>query len=73
MIFSMRPSDMKKSVDDILKIIEETFHILIGKKWGVNSNNEIILTEKFVDGVRDYQLKWELRRFSMENPSMPFI
>lgn len=31
----MRPSDMKKSVDDVLKIIEETFHLLIGKKWGV--------------------------------------
>lgn len=68
----MRQSDMKKSADDILKIIEESFQILLGKKGG-NSNNERILTERFVDGVRGYQLKRKLRRFSMENPSMPFI
>lgn len=68
----MRQSDMKKSADDILKIIEESFQILLGKK-GSNSNNERILTERFVDGVRGYQLKRKLRRFSMENPSMPFI
>lgn len=104
----MRPSDMKKSADDILKIVEETFkiqdnlaqlrhkfyereqteneslesyslslmklmHIISKKEGGDNSNNEKILTEKFIDGVRDYQLKRELRKFSMENPSMPFI
>lgn len=45
----MRQSDMKKSADDILKIIEESFQILLGKKGG-NSNNERILTERFVDG-----------------------
>lgn len=69
---SMRQSDMKKSADDILKIIEESFQILLGKKGG-NSNNERILTERFVDGVRVYQLKRKLRRFSIKNPSMPFI
>lgn len=104
----MRPSDMKKTADDILKIVEETFkiqdnlaqlrhkfyereqtenesletyslslmklmHSINKKEGGDSSNNEKILTEKFIDGVRDYQLKRELRRFSMENPSMPFI
>lgn len=41
-----RQSDMEKlkSADDILKIIEESFQILLGKKGG-NSNNERILTE----------------------------
>lgn len=55
---SMRQSDMEKlkSADDILKIFEESFQILLGKKGG-NSNNERILTERSVDGVRDYQLK----------------
>lgn len=54
----MRQSDMEKlkSADDILKIFEESFQILLGKKGG-NSNNERILTERSVDGVRDYQLK----------------
>lgn len=104
----MRPSDMKKSADDILKIVEETLkiqdnlaqlrhkfyereqtenesfetyslslmklmHSINMKEGGDSSNIEKILTEKLIDGVRDYQLKRELQRFSMENPSMPFI
>ena len=104
----LRPADNKKTADDILKIIEDTYKLQdtaaqmrhkfyervqgehesleeyslalmkllhnIGKKEGGEiTNKDKILTEKFIDGVRDQQLKRELRRFSMENAALPFI
>lgn len=43
------------------------------KEGGELPNREKILTEKFVDGVQDPQLKRELRKYSLENPKLPFI
>ena len=48
-------------------------HNIEKKEGSEMQNKDKILTEKFIDGVNDQQLKRELRRFSMENASLPFI
>ena len=48
-------------------------HNIEKKEGSEMPNKDKILTEKFIDGVNDQQLKRELRRFSMENASLPFI
>ena len=48
-------------------------HNIEKKEGSEMQNKDKILTDKFIDGVNEQQLKRELRRFSMENASLPFI
>ena len=104
----LRPPEMKRTADDILKIIEDVYkpqdtltqlrHKFyertqhenenleayslalmkmmnqICKKEGTEvSSQDNVLIEKFIDGIKDPQLKRELRRFSIENTGLPFF
>jgi len=52
----------------LLKIMER----LCKKQKEVIGNKELMLRERFIDGVLDHQLKREMRRFSMEHPRTTF-
>ena len=42
------------------------------KKRDVIGDKEVMLKERFIDGVIDYQLRREMRRFSLDHPSISF-
>lgn len=104
----LRPAELKKTPEDILKIIEDTYKVqdtvtqlrhkfyerkqndgetletyslalmklasLIAKKEGCDMKTmDKVVTDKFIDGIMDSQIKREVRRFAFENPKLPFI
>lgn len=52
----------------LMKIIDR----LIKKQKGAIGDKELMLKERFIDGVKDLQLKREMRRFAMDHPSATF-
>ena len=42
------------------------------KGKGVFGDKELMLKERFIDGILDKQLRREMRRFSLEHPTAPF-
>ena len=52
----------------LLKLVDR----MLQKSKTVIGDKELMLKEKFIDGVLDYQLRREMRRFSLEHPGIPF-
>ncbi|MES9880803.1 MAG: zinc finger CCHC domain-containing protein [Sedimenticola sp.] len=52
----------------LLKLMDK----LCKKQREAVGDKELMLRERFIDGVIDGQLKREMRRFSMDHPSIPF-
>lgn len=52
----------------LLKIMDR----LCKKQKSIIGNRELMLRERFIDGVLDGQLKREMRRFAMDHPDVPF-
>ena len=52
----------------LLKIIDR----LCKKQKGIVGDRELMLRERFIDGVLDCQLKREMRRFAMDHRDIPF-
>uniref|UniRef100_A0A8W8HTE8 Uncharacterized protein n=1 Tax=Magallana gigas TaxID=29159 RepID=A0A8W8HTE8_MAGGI len=47
---------------------------LIAKNEGCDMKTmDKVVTDKFIDGIMDSQIKREVRRFAFENPKLPFI
>ena len=52
----------------LLKIMD----MLCKKQRSASGNKDLMLREKFVDGVLDWQLKRKMRRFALERPEISF-
>lgn len=71
-LFYQRDQKKDESLQDyslqLLKLVDR----LIKKGSGVIGDKNLMLKERFIDGVSDFQLRREMRRFSRDHPDCSF-
>uniref|UniRef100_A0A8W8J7C5 Uncharacterized protein n=1 Tax=Magallana gigas TaxID=29159 RepID=A0A8W8J7C5_MAGGI len=73
-LMELAQSQLKQKQPTVYIKSERKLTSLIAKKEGCDMKTmDKVVTDKFIDGIMDSQIKREVRRFAFENPKLPFI
>lgn len=70
--FFQRDQKKGESLQQYSLVLMKLVDRMLLKKRDVIGDKEVMLKERFIDGVIDYQLRREMRRFSLDHPGISF-
>lgn len=70
--FFQRDQKKGESLQQYSLVLMKLVDRMLLKKRDVIGDKEVMLKERFIDGVIDYQLRREMRRFSLDHPGVSF-
>jgi hypothetical protein len=71
--FYQREQKETESLQEYSLVLMKLMDQMVRKDGRMMGDKDLVLTERFVDGVRDRHLKREWRKFAQENAGMPFV